>query len=274
MQIPFFDPTRTYEENYQEGPFGAFADGKIVAEDTAPTHTFLGIPIHRVFGIPAGPLLNGRFVKAALDKGFDLATYKTVRTAPQACHRWPNVLAVEVDGDLTLEKAAKTLRTRSVYEEPLSITNSFGVPSFPPDVWQQDMADAVRYARPGQAVIGSFQGTKRENGDVEGYIGDFVLAAKLVKETGASILEVNLSCPNEGTNHLLCFDVARARKIVEAIKNEIGDTPLILKMAYFADADALREFARTVGPIADALSAINTIAAEIRNPDGNQALPG
>jgi dihydroorotate dehydrogenase (NAD+) catalytic subunit len=283
LHTPFYNPQKSYEENYEQGPFGAFADlssevpakggGKIFSEEDRPKCNFLGVKIHSLFGIPAGPLVNGRFVKAALNKGFDLPVYKTVRSGEYPCHQWPNVLAVKVEGDITKEKAGKGLLAGDDYREPLSITNSFGVPSRDPDFWQKDLAGAVKYAKDGQAVIGSFQGTAT-GGDEKKYIGDFVLTAKLVKETGCKILEVNLSCPNEGTAHLLCFDVERVKKITEAIKNEIGNTPLIIKIAYFAAGGQLSELVQAAGKTVDGIAAINTIPAKIYNKEGQQALPG
>jgi len=85
---------------------------------------------------------------------------------------------------------------------------------------------------------------------------------------------VNLSCPNEGTSNLLCFDTARSREVVETIKNEIGDLPLIIKCAYFSDNAKLKELIQSVGPYIDGISSINTISAEVRDATGNQALPG
>ena len=67
-QIPFYDPKKTYEENYNNGPFGEFADGKIYKETGNPTYDFLGQKVYLPFGIANGPLINGNFVKAALDK--------------------------------------------------------------------------------------------------------------------------------------------------------------------------------------------------------------
>jgi len=29
----FYDPLKSYEDNYENGPFGAFADVKVVVED-------------------------------------------------------------------------------------------------------------------------------------------------------------------------------------------------------------------------------------------------
>jgi dihydroorotate dehydrogenase (NAD+) catalytic subunit len=268
---PFYDPAKSYLDNFEHGPFGLFADTRPTSQTSEPKHQFLGYPVFAPFGIPAGPLINEKFVKAALDKGFDIPVYKTVRTHRYECHPWPNVLAVKVDGDL---ETGRTLIADHDYSEPLSITNSFGVPSFDPEFWQPDMADAVAYAGPGQVVVGSFQGTLPENGSVDSYIEDFVLGARLVKETGVKIIEVNLSCPNEGTANLLCFDIQRSRQVVEAIKSEIGSVPLVIKMAYYKDVDRLKMFLGEVGGIVDGISAINTISAEIRDAEGNQALPG
>jgi dihydroorotate dehydrogenase len=273
LQQPFYDPAKSYEENYQTGPFGAFADLKVFSDEGGPKFNFFGQKVFLPFGIAAGPLVNGRFVKAALDKGFDLPVYKTVRTKKYPCHPWPNVLSVKVLGDISLEKAASGLTADGDYAEPLSITNSFGVPSFDPDFWQKDLASAVKYAKPGQAVIGSFQGTA-SGANEKKYIDDFIAAARLVKETGAKILEVNLSCPNEGTGHLLCFDHERAVKVISAIKNEVGNTPLIVKLAYFVERRNLEELINKVGRLVQGIAAINTLPAKIVDPKGRQVLPG
>ena len=273
-QAAFYDPALSFEENYKQGPFTAVRWQPEVDGPAASQHTFLGQPVQVPFGIPAGPLLNSRFIRAALDAGFDLPVYKTVRTRQWACHPWPNVLAVDVDGG-RLHPTSGRLRAHTNYASPsLSVTNSFGVPSFDPEVWQPDLASAVGMAAPGQVVIGSFQGTPNETGSVDEYIADFAAAARLVRETGAKLLEVNLSCPNEGTAHLLCFDIERATRVIAAIKDEIGDLPLIAKIAYFTDIDALRQLVRGIGGVADAIAAINTISAEIVDEQDQQALPG
>lgn len=274
LHTPYFDPEKTYEDNFSQGPFGAFADGKVFKQTGTPKYIVLGQKVYTPFGIPAGPLLNGKYVKAALDKGFDMPVYKTVRTKKYPCNPWPNVLSVQVKGDLTLEQADKGVVANHEYTEPISITNSFGVPSFDPDFWQKDMKEAVAYAKEGQVVIGSFQGTTNANGNVDAYVQDFVTAAKLVKETGAKILEINLSCPNEGTAHLLCFDLERTAKVANAVKNAVGNTPVVIKVAYFQEQEQLKKLLTLVGKVVDGIAAINTIPAKIYDETGNQALPG
>jgi dihydroorotate dehydrogenase len=274
LLTPFYDPEKTYEENFEKGPFGVFADGEVLPNNSKQTFDFFGHTLNSPFGIPAGPLLNGAFVKSALDKGFAICTYKTVRSGKYPSHPWPNVLSVKIDGDLTLEKAQGQLIGDTNYHEPLSITNSFGVPSMDPNFWQKDLAEVANYARAGQIVVGSFQGTKKEGQSVPEYINDYRVVAQMLKDTGVKVMEVNLSCPNEGTNNLLCYDTARSVLVAKAIKGVIGDIPLVIKIAYFQDVEALKNFVKEIGSIVQGISAINTIGAEIVDENGAQALPG
>ena len=124
---PFYDVKHSYEDNYEQGPFGAFAEAlkatpSVTSGDSSPyegelekktsdgvvgepgSAAFLGQPVNLPFGIPAGPLPNSRFTTAAFRMGFDLATYKTVRSRAWGCNPFPNVLAVHpksADGSLT-----------------------------------------------------------------------------------------------------------------------------------------------------------------------------
>jgi len=274
LHKPFYDPEKTYEDNFKNGPFGDFADEKIFEQKGEPTYDFFGYKVYSPFGIPAGPLINGKFTEKALDKGFDIVVYKTVRTEEFPCHPWPNILSVQVDGDLTQELAKGKLIANHNFKEPLSITNSFGVPSRSPDFWQKDIASVVKNTRKGQIVVGGFQGTKKGDGNIDSYINDFCLAAKMLKDSGVKVMEVNLSCPNEGTENLLCFDTQRSVLVAKAIKKEIGNIPLIIKIAYFKDNDILKNFVKEIGQIVDGISAINTISSEIVDSEGNQALSG
>ncbi len=271
---PFYDPSKSYQENYDQGPFGLFAEeASPFKRQGKPEHTFLGHAVFLPFGIPAGPLLNAKFVTAAFKQGFDICTYKTVRTRPHPCHPWPNVLAVHPEGKLVADRP-EPLIADQIYDAPVSITNSFGVPSANPDIWQADMQLALKSAGKGQVMIGSFQATSDGSGSVKQYIDDFVNAAKLVTETGAKILEANLSCPNEGSAHLLCFDIERTTQIAANIKEAIGNIPLILKIAYFAEDKQLETLVKNLAPIVDGFAAINTIPAAIVDATGEQALPG
>src|SRR3989344_7794394 len=274
LREPFYDPTKSYEENYDRGPFGAFADGNIYAQQGEPKADFLGQKVYAPFGIPAGPLLNSKFCKAAFEKGFDICVYKTVRSDIFPCHPFPNVLAIHPEGDLTFEELKKPLIADATYTEPLSITNSFGVPSKAAPVWQEDAKKAVAAAGKGQVLVLSFMGTVRPNQTEQEFIDDYILAARLSFETGALIFETNLSCPNIGNEGLVCYNLDITEKIVKGIRNVIGDKKLILKVGYYQNDADIERLAEIADAYADSISGINTLQAEIRDAKGEQALPG
>lgn len=265
-KTPFYDPKLSYEDNYHRGPFGLFSNTASPAIPQTNSCDFLGQEVNSPFGIPAGPLLNSKYIEAAFRYGFDICVYKTVRSQEQKCHPLPNVLAVHPQRKLSPD--TDTVLADCDYSQPLSITNSFGVPSFSPDIWQPDMAKAVQAAGRGQTVIGSFQGTQG-NGAIE---NDYALTAFLVSETKAPILEANLSCPNEGIDKLICFNIEKTMRIVLAIKESVPDKPLIIKLAYFSDDNLLLELINKVGHIVDGFSTINTLPARPVDHQGKPVL--
>ena len=204
-----------------------------------------------------------------------------MRSRAWGCNPFPNVLAVHpksADGSLTPGSAEldEGVLADTNYEQPISISNSFGVPSQSPDVWQPDMRAAIEAAGPGQVLVPSFQGSRVEGMSEEEYIADHATTARLVKETGAKLMVMNTSCPNEGHNRLLCHNPLLVGRITEAVKQEIGDIPLMVKLAYIPSDDALELIVRsTVGHgTVQGFSTINTISAKLVDANGNQALPG
>ena len=271
---PFYDPEKSYEENFKDGPYGIFADGEILKNEGEPKYEFLGQKVYTPFGIPSGPLLNSNFCKGAFEKDFDICVYKTVRSGSFPCHPYPNILSVKIDGNLTLEKAQNKLIADTNYSSPLSITNSFGVPSKDPAVWQEDVKKAISYANNGQILILSFMGTVKELQTPDEFITDYAIAAKEALATGAKILEMNLSCPNIGNEGLVCYNLDMTERVCMAVRSEIGNTPLILKVGYYKSDDDIEKLAQIADKYAQAISVINTISAVVVDKDGNQSLPG
>lgn len=274
LQAPFFDPLRSYEDNYDLGPFGAFASHDVYEQAGEPSHDFHGHKVYAPLGIPAGPLLNSAFCAAAFQKGFDIAVYKTVRSGVFPCHPFPNVLAIHPDGDLDFKTLEKPVIADATYSEPLSITNSFGVPSKDPAVWQEDVKKAIAAAGKGQVLVLSFMGTVLPNQSQQEFVDDYVLAAKYAYETGAQVLETNLSCPNIGNEGLVCYNLDVTEQVAKGIRAVIGDTPLILKVGYYKDDADMETLAEITNEYANGVSGINTLQAEVRDTAGNQALPG
>lgn len=273
----FYDPARSYEENYADGPFGLFSQLS-KNELTIGQYNFFDIPIDIPFGIPAGPLLNSKFIEAAWRLGFSISTYKTVRGNAYPTHPFPNIIKVHSSapdirpGDVV----AGELRVDSIDIRRDGITNSFGVPSKEPLVWQKDVQKALPHMKKGNVMILSFMGTKEEGMDRDEYIEDFAKTCREARVIGVPVLEVNFSCPNFGKDGLICNDVVTSRDILAALRNAKGNTPLLVKIGYFfpKEQDSLEALLDAIHENADGVVAINTIQAKVTDARGNQVLPG
>lgn len=276
--LGLYNPSKTYIENWDKGPFPAKGFSPYV-EKEEPAFTFLGLPINSPFGIPAGPLLNGNHIKFAFESGFDVICYKTQRSVKFLPNDFPNVVYLDIDGDLTLERAKKPLLGTSKTDKPLekvSITNSFGNPSLGPDFWVEDLKKALAYEKKGQLLIMSVVGTIQDGFSQEDYYDDFVRAAKLAASTGVKAIEINLSCPNVANEGILCYTKDAVIAVCKRVKEAIGDVPLIAKFGYFSDEQEalLEDTLKEIQPYVAAISAINTLPAPVVDENGNQALPG
>ena len=90
--VPFYNPNLSYQENYEQGPFGLFATDPPALERRFVTgapesggvapERFLGVPLTVPFGIPAGPLLNAAYVAAAFRWGYDLCHSRQIHSQP------------------------------------------------------------------------------------------------------------------------------------------------------------------------------------------------
>jgi dihydroorotate dehydrogenase len=276
----FYDPSKTFDDNFDDGPATvAGATAVAPAPVGKPQFTVFGKAVNSPFGIPAGPLLNSQYVKYAFEHGFDVVCYKTQRSIPFDCNQFPNVLYLDIDGDLTLQKAAKPqlgLTKTSKSPQDLSITNSFGNPSRGPDYWLPDLKKAISYQGPGQLLIMSVVGSIKNGFSEQDYWDDFAHTAKLAASSGVDAIEINLSCPNVATEGVLCYSHDAVVEICKRVKAGIGNLPLIAKFGYFAPQQQalLEQIITDAAPYLAGVSAINTIAAPIVNEQGQQALPG
>src|SRR4026207_1801155 len=85
-----YDWHETYDWNYEHAPDPVPQD-----EATVPGKwDFCGLQIGSPLGIAAGPLLNGRWILYYAALGFDVLTYKTVRSRFRACYPMPNLQPV------------------------------------------------------------------------------------------------------------------------------------------------------------------------------------
>jgi dihydroorotate dehydrogenase len=275
LPVPAYDITRSYEDNYHEGPF--IADAPPPRTDVK-RERFLGFDVRSKIGIAAGPLLNARWVAAYAQMGFDLPIYKTVRTRSWPSHPPPNCVFLEREAPLEEADFGKPLRATK--ESPqridqISITNSFGMPSRDPSLWQADVAVARQSLGAGQILIVSVVGTPDETGP-DGLADDYARGARQAVEAGADAVEINLSCPNVVSKEGSVFcDPAFSSQISRAVKRAISPVPLIIKIGYIADLSRLAQVVAANAPHIQAVSAINTLSFEVFQSSGDMpALPG
>ena len=271
-QVQLYDDRLDFEENKTRGPFGNYAKRSTPYKNSGePGYEFFGIPIYSPFGIAAGPLPTSRFIKSALDHGFDVVTLKSVRTRIFPLNPYPQVRPVVISGQL--DPMAAPLHVGNKYHEPLAIANSFGIPSVKASEWSPEMSKSLQLPKKGQAVLVAFQGTARGRGR-DDFVQDHVKGISLIKKAGGQIIEINLSCPNEGEKVLACFDTDITERIVRAVRKAHPDITLIIKLAYFADHKQLKELIKKVGGLVDGISAINTIPHAVVNRAGKPVFPG
>ena len=254
-----YDPHKTYLENLEQGPF---FNEKIPVRPPFKWKEFLGYKIASPIGVPAGPLLNAKWVGVAADLGYDILTYKTIRSYEHQSHPLPNITFVDAPEQLDplhLPDHVKRLSHTPSNGERMAITNSFGNPSKPPSYLKRDIPLALEKLHPGQLLIVSIFGTTVE---------EYLDCARLAKECKAPVIEVNFSCPNvskdEGSlfsNPDAVFDLSK--KIVSVL----GDTPLIIKLGVIPDSTQLQKVLTAAAKAGvRAVCGINTISMKVSPP--------
>ncbi len=276
----------SYDDNYTAGPDfeGTLPDLAELNTGLSPA-TFLGYRVNSTLGVPAGPLLNSAYIRLYAQLGFDVLTYKTVRTNAFPSHPFPNVRPVETSPGWYQTVAGgdkPSLYTLPSLDESqpqldLSITNSFGMPSKEPAVWMADVAQAKAAVRAGQVLAVSVVGTARPGGSLEELAQDFAQAATLAAAAGADIIEANLSCPNvRSSEGSLYQSPAAVSSVAKALSAALGSrTPFLLKIGYLEDRALIQQVLEAAANAGTAgLAAINTIPAKVYQAEGLAALPG
>lgn len=270
---PLYYIEKSYDFNYEFGPF--FCGVYPPKQKQQKKKLFLGFEVNSLFGVPAGPLINSTWVETYAKLGFDILTYKTVRTVSKACHQPPNVVFIDPQRDYNydFDKPAYSNGDKVVPYNQISITNSFGVPSKEPDVWQEDIRRLLLKLKKGQLLILSVMGTVEKGMTEDDLVNDFVNCALMGKDTGVKAIEINLSCPNLGTG-AICNDLETSKKIIKGVNQAIGETPLLVKISFLNDSKYLEKFVVETNEYVDCYVAINTIPKKVLTPDGKQTLKG
>jgi len=284
-------PTYNYFKRFQDdvrdqGPWDSVPATWLAS--TPPIWQLLGVDVSFPIGVPASVLTaTADWIEYYARRGFNVLTYKTVRSEQRYAHPAPNWVFLK---NLNEPLRPGQPLPESTHGDQLawpddptafSMANSFGVPSFGPDAWQTDVKKALACLRSGQILIVSVMGTyEKFTGDA--MIEDFVKVASMAKDAGAPAIELNLSCPNTVDpktgaikETLICESAEDTAAIVSAVRKAIGDTPLVIKLGYMPRATLEKVVVPLVqNSLIQAVSGINTIQMTVQREDGSPVFIG
>ena len=259
-----YDIHQSYQFNYDRGPL---LSAPVPSVPETPLKEFLGFKVRSRLGIAAGLLLNSKWISAYAQLGFDLLTYKTVRSVHRACYPLPNWVFVDDRGS----SEGPVYTTSFDVTRPKDATSAvcFGMPSMGPEIWKPDISRAKKALVPGQLLIVSVVATPQEGATAESVANDFSTCASWAAEAGADVIEANFSCPNvcsaEGSIYL---DAKLSRNIARQIRAAIGETPLLLKVGDFGSAMRMSDFLQAISGIVDGVTLVNCIVRPVLDPGG------
>ncbi len=261
-----YDRFRTYDWNYHHPPVP-------VDVNIAPfpgTWQYCGLQVDSPLGIPAGPLLNSQWCLYYASLGFDVLTYKTVRSVARSCYGLPNLQPVECDA---LRGGEANLAARETMQGSWAV--SYGMPSQPPDEWRRDVARTRHDLPPGKLLSVSVVGTVQEGWTLDQLADDYAQCGEWAVESGADCVEMNFSCPNVATcDGQLYQQPDAARLVAERVRARIGSTPLIAKVGRVTEQNALAQLLQILAPIIDAVAMTNSIATTVCAADGQLLFDG
>jgi dihydroorotate dehydrogenase len=262
-----YDIYQTYQYNYDRGPvFSSEAQ----AIKQGPMQQFLGLKVRSRIGIAAGVLLNSKWILGYAQRGFDILTYKTVRSSHRPCYPLPNWVFVDDptgdDGPVYVNEKPKGDARQ------LSSAVCFGMPSMAPEVWREDVKRAKAGLADGQILIVSVVATPSDNPSASEVADDFAQCARWAAEAGADVIEANFSCPNvcsaEGS---IYTDPELSREIARAIRSAMGAKPLLIKVGHYKDSGLMCRFLVAVNGIANGITLVNAISRPVLYRNGRPA---
>ena len=264
--LPRYDRSQSYEWNYENAP----GPQDLPLAEVPGKWQFCGLPVDSPLGIPAGPLLNGRWILYYAALGFDVLTYKTVRSGQRPCYDLPNLQPVEtgwLKGDETEVPGCEPMQG--------SWAVSFGMPSQEPESWRRDI-EWTRERLPAQKLLSvSVVATIQEGWTIDDTANDYARCARWAAESGADCIETNFSCPNVSTADGQLYQVpADAAVVAGRVREAIGELPYVIKIGHMPEPDRARELLDAVSTHVDAIAMTNSVATTVRMPDGEVLFEG
>ncbi|MBC8351221.1 MAG: hypothetical protein H8E66_04495, partial [Planctomycetes bacterium] len=249
--FPRYELAESYDWNYEHAPDPVEAEIQVFPG----AWDFCGLPVASPLGIPAGPLLNGKWCLYYASLGFDVVTYKTVRSRARDCYPLPNLQPVacgQLSGDeVEVPTAASMTGSWAV---------SYGMPSKDPAVWRADVEATRKQLGRGKLLSVSVVATVQEGWTIEDLAADYAKCAKWAVESGADIVETNFSCPNVSTcDGQLFQQPIDARCVAESLRAAMRDIPYVAKIGHAPNIDAANYLPDPLVSVLNALALANCL---------------
>jgi dihydroorotate dehydrogenase len=269
--LPRYDAGQTYDWNYANAPDPPAVEvPPLAAPRTGASWEFCGLKVGSPLGVPAGPLLNGKWVRYYAVLGFDVLTYKTVRSRERACYPMPNLVPVEV-GRMTGDER----QVPAVGKMHGTWAVSFGMPSKAPEVWRADVEATRGKLSRDKVLVVSVVASEQPGWKLDDLANDYALCARWAVESGADAVETNFSCPNVTSCDGQLYQHPRdAAYCAERVRAAIGRRPLIIKIGHLRGAEEAEALVEALAPHVDALAMTNSVAATVRDDDGTLLFDG
>jgi dihydroorotate dehydrogenase (NAD+) catalytic subunit len=259
-----YDITESYQHNYEQGP--RLKEPSPLIPDT-PQKEFLGLPVNSRIGIAAGLLLNSKWIDGYARQGFDILTYKTVRSSYRACYPPPNW--VFIDGDDTENGPVYATKDLGNDPEKLSSAVCFGMPSMAPEIWRPDVTAAKQALGAGQVLVVSVVATPGPDDGDKALVEDFVRCATWAAEAGADVVEANFSCPNVCTGEGSIYrDAKLSGTIGKELRKALPAHPLLIKAGHFPEHAGMSDFLHAMKDYVSGITMVNGISRPVLHPDG------
>jgi dihydroorotate dehydrogenase (NAD+) catalytic subunit len=268
LAAPVYRLDCTFERNAAAGPAfsGPYADVPIT-----PMKDFLGYRVASRIGIAASLLVSERWFELYSRLGFDLLTYKTIRSRERLAHPLPNWLYLDERGLASHSATAPLQAVDAIPSAPLTATaaGSIGMPSRAPEVWRSDIRKCRARLRPGQVMIVSVVGTADADTSEAAFTEDFGALTAEARHAGAQVVELNFSCPNVGRRESEVYrDTEVAARIAAAARAAAGPLPLLVKIGPLEDRDRMADLLQRLSGLVDGVVMINAPSRTIVDAAG------
>ncbi|MCA9770187.1 tRNA-dihydrouridine synthase [Candidatus Dependentiae bacterium] len=265
--MSFYDIDKNFEYNAKNAGKLDHEIPERIWPDKNLWYPFLDSKIASPLGIPACSITTGKKIEQITKLGFDVLTYKTVRSICVNAHPMPNISWIECkkqlkkidEGDIFLSKYTVTDLTN------VAIANSFGNACLNINWVLEDIAFAKSCMSNGQFLIVSVYGSVEQKART--FFDDFAYVAALVQEAGAQAVELNISCPNYCGKSLYknYYDVYKLVKTV----NRAVNLPIIIKVGVFDNYEQAKKVLYAAARAgARGICGINSMPRKVMNKDG------